>query len=267
MGFLKREHAPITTEAWSEIDAAAKAGLETQLTGRKIVDVSGPHGWDYSAVGLGRLDLAKKELVEGVESGTRRSLPLVESRARCELDLWELDNASRGAKDVDLGPLEDAVRRSARFEDTAIFNGFEEAGIPGLRDASPHDVIAFELEADRCLDAVSEAVLVLQRASVDGPYALVLGSKLFRFVASATAGYPLIRRVSSLVGGKVLESELVEGGLLVSLRGGDFELILGQDFSVGYEAHDARTVRVYVTESFTFRILEPAAVARLVPVG
>jgi uncharacterized linocin/CFP29 family protein len=73
--------------------------------------------------------------------------------------------------------------------------------------------------------------------------------------------------VSSLVGGPVLESELVSDGLLASLRGGDFEMILGQDFSVGYETHDSRSLRLFVTESFTFRIIEPAAVARLVPVA
>jgi uncharacterized linocin/CFP29 family protein len=267
MNFLKREHAPITDEVWSEIDRAAKRALETRLKGRRIIDVDGPHGWDLSSVGLGRLSLSATELVEGVETGIRRSLSLVESRARCELDLWELDNISRNAKDVDFGPLEDAVRRAARFEDQAIFHGFAEADISGLMEASPHDPIELEGEINGFLNALSEARLVLQRSSIEGPYALVLGADLYRFVASVSEGYPLSRRVSSLVGGPVLESELVSDGLLASLRGGDFEMILGQDFSVGYETHDSRSLRLFVTESFTFRIIEPAAVARLVPVA
>jgi hypothetical protein len=34
---------------------------------------------------------------------------------------------------------------------------------------------------------------------------------------------------------------------------------LGQDFSVGYASHDRDKVELYLTESFTFRVLEPAA--------
>ena len=46
----------------------------------------------------------------------------------------------------------------------------------------------------------------------------------------------------------------------MSTRGGDLELILGQDLAIGYEAHTQDKVKLYFTESFTFRILEPAAV-------
>jgi hypothetical protein len=35
---------------------------------------------------------------------------------------------------------------------------------------------------------------------------------------------------------------------------------LGQDLAIGYDRHAAETVTLYFTESFTFRILEPAAV-------
>ena len=38
------------------------------------------------------------------------------------------------------------------------------------------------------------------------------------------------------------------------------EIILGQDMAVGYESHTDNTVKLYFTESLTFRILEPAAV-------
>lgn len=47
---------------------------------------------------------------------------------------------------------------------------------------------------------------------------------------------------------------------MLSKRGGDLELILGQDLAVGYESHSSDKVKLYYTESFTFRILEPAAV-------
>jgi len=47
---------------------------------------------------------------------------------------------------------------------------------------------------------------------------------------------------------------------MLTKRGGDFELILGQDLAIGYESHTQTKVKLYFTESFTFRVLEPAAV-------
>jgi uncharacterized linocin/CFP29 family protein len=48
-----------------------------------------------------------------------------------------------------------------------------------------------------------------------------------------------------------------------SQRGGDAELTLGRDMSIGYHSHDERTVRLYFTESFTFRVVGPEAVVGL----
>jgi len=50
---------------------------------------------------------------------------------------------------------------------------------------------------------------------------------------------------------------------VLSLRGGDFVLDCGQDLSIGYLQHDARTVRLYLEESFTFRVVEPDAAVAL----
>jgi uncharacterized linocin/CFP29 family protein len=47
------------------------------------------------------------------------------------------------------------------------------------------------------------------------------------------------------------------------MRGGDLELILGQDFSIGYEHHDHQNVKLYITETFTFRILDPSVFVKL----
>jgi uncharacterized linocin/CFP29 family protein len=47
---------------------------------------------------------------------------------------------------------------------------------------------------------------------------------------------------------------------MVSQRGGDFEIILGNDLAIGYDSHTTSTVALYFTESFTFRILDAAGV-------
>ena len=50
---------------------------------------------------------------------------------------------------------------------------------------------------------------------------------------------------------------------LLSLRGGDFRFESGQDLSLGHESHDAEAVRLYLEESFTFRVLTPEAAVAL----
>lgn len=257
MDILKREHAPVSAAAWKVIDDTASRVLRTHLTGRRLVDVSGPHGLDHAAVGIGRLQLG--EPIDGVAYGVNRVLPLVEVRSRFTLDIWELDSVLRGARDPDLGPLVAAAQRAALFEERAIFEGFEAGGIRGLLEAAERPAEPAALEADPFLDAVSRCVLDLQHRGVQGPYTIVVGARLFRFLATFQAGYPLLRQVERLLGGPVLQSELLATGLVASLRGGDAELVLGGDLAVGYEHHDTRELHLFVGESFTFRVLDPTA--------
>ena len=56
-----------------------------------------------------------------------------------------------------------------------------------------------------------------------------------------------------------MRAAAIQGGVLLSVRGGDYELTVGQDLSIGYADHDRHTVELYLTESFTFRVLEPRA--------
>jgi uncharacterized linocin/CFP29 family protein len=51
---------------------------------------------------------------------------------------------------------------------------------------------------------------------------------------------------------------------VVSTRGGDFELTCGQDVSIGFAAHDAAGVSLYLQESITFRVHSPEAAVALV---
>ena len=55
----------------------------------------------------------------------------------------------------------------------------------------------------------------------------------------------------------------IQGGVVLSLRGGDFKIESGQDLSIGYLDHDADVVRLYLEESFNFRVLEPDAAVAL----
>jgi len=261
MDLLKRELAPVIPEAWKQIDAEARRVLELHLAGRKVVDFSGPHGWKCAAVNTGRLALIDRGLVPDVPSAVRQVQPLVEIRTPFKLPVLELDYAGRGANDLDLDPVIDAAKRVARAEDSAIFHGWKPAQITGIIEASPHAPLKVrsKLEWPR---VIAQAKEVLRTAGATGPYALALGAASYDELSVETEdGYPLRRRIEgALIEGPLVWAPALRGGaVLLSTRGGDFELTVGQDLSIGYTSHDRDNVELYVTESFTFRVLEEKA--------
>jgi uncharacterized linocin/CFP29 family protein len=257
MDILRRQLAPISDEAWEEIDEQARLVLKNHLSARWFVDVEGPMGRDFAAVNEGRLEVA--EDTDGVGYGLRKVMPMVETRIPFDLDIWELDNAVRGAEDVDLGPLEEAMARAAGFEDSAVYYGLEKAGIRGLAQAADRDLPAPE-KAEDIRRSVADGIAFFIDASIEGPYALMLDHDTWLEINSIDRGYPIVRKLEEQLGGPVYFSPSIEGSFLVSARGGDMVLTLGHDFSIGYQGHSGGSVTLYATEAFSFRVLEQAAV-------
>lgn len=262
MNLLKREIAPILPEAWRAIDAEAARVLRLNLAARKLVDFSGPHGWTFAAVNTGRLSALEAGPVPEVNAGLRTVQPLIEIRVPITLDVAELDAAARGAQDLDLSAVVRAAESIARAEDSAIFHGYAAGLIAGIIDKSPHEAPIVAGAADWPL-AVVRAKEMLGAAGVDGPYALALGIRAYDELAAASEDYPLRKRVEPLVDGGLVRASAVDGAVLVSTRGGDYELTVGQDLSIGYAHHGRGTVELFLTESFTFRVLEPSAAVHI----
>ena len=111
MDILKRELAPIPLEAWAEIDAQATRSLKAMLSGRKFLDVTGPMGTNFPGVPEGRLVYPEKQPEKGLAYGIRKVHHIVEVRVPFELDIEEMDNVVRGARDVDLSRAADRAVR------------------------------------------------------------------------------------------------------------------------------------------------------------
>ena len=79
---LMRELAPITDDAWAQIDAEASRSLKHYLAARRLVDFSGPLGWEHSAVDVGRVDTMDSGPLGAVEAARRTVMPLIEVRLR-----------------------------------------------------------------------------------------------------------------------------------------------------------------------------------------
>ncbi len=263
MDYLKRELAPINDAAWKSIQDDAIATLTAHLSARYAVDFDGPHGYQLSSVNIARLAVQDHELGDGIRVGVRRVQPLLEVRVGFRLSVAELDEAARGAEDVDTEPVIDAARRLAAFEERALYYGLSAGAIHGLLSSEAHAPVALGEHPPAYPESVARALMKLSEAGVNGPYVLVLESQIYRMLAGDVSAYPPLPRIEKLLGGPVLHSPVLQGGVVLSRRGGDYRLSVGQDFAIGYEAHDARSVDLYLTETFTFRLLSPEAVVRL----
>ena len=266
MSHLLRSSAPISDAGWRLLDEEAKERLAPALAARKLVDFSGPHGWDYSATNLGRTTSPDKGPCEGVEGRQRRVLPLVELRADFEIQRQELRDADRGAEDADLEPLDKAAHQIALAENIAVFHGWSDA-ITGIAEASPHEHATLGDAANDYPTHVAGATERLLCEGVSGPYGLALGRHQYRRVVETAehGGYPLLDHLSKILEGPIIWSPGVDGAVVLSLRGGDFLFESGQDLSIGYDSHDGEVVRLYLEESFSFRVATPEAAVALTP--
>jgi uncharacterized linocin/CFP29 family protein len=265
MNHLLRQLAPVSDEAWTAVEDEAKSRLTTYLAARKLVDFSGPEGWTHSARNLGRADPVDGP-EDGVTASRRQVLPLVELRTEFTLSRAELDNADRGAKDIDFDDLDRAAKRIALAENRAVFNGYEAGGITGIRRVSSNEAITLDADFAKYPLAVSKAVNLLMEAGIGGPYGLAIGPEGYTGIIETTEqGDLLLDHLRQILGGPVVWAPGVVGAVVVSLRGGDFVLEVGQDLSVGYLDHTAETVRLYFEESFTVRVLESDASVCLDP--
>jgi uncharacterized linocin/CFP29 family protein len=266
MNNLKRELAPLSTAAWKEIDAEASRVLKLKLAGRKLVDFDGPLGPTAAAVNTGRREPLTRAPAADIEASRRQVLPLVELRSYFELAREEMDAIERGAKDPELQPLIDAATRIAHAEDTAIFHGYAAGGIKGIDETSAHPILPIPDDYQEYPHSIAEATRLLRLAGVDGPYAIAMGPRYYTGLTQAVGdgGYPVLNVVRKLVDGPIVWAPAISGAVVLSLRGGDFELTIGTDMSIAYQNHTNESVRLYLVETMVFRMLTPEAAVALV---
>ena len=265
MNNLKRELAPLSSAAWQEIDAEATRVLKLKLAGRKLVDFDGPLGPTGAAVNTGRREPLSQGPLADVEAARRQVLPLIELRSYFDLSREEMDAVERGAEDHDLQPLIDAATRMAYAEDTAVFHGYAAGGIRGIDQSSAHPILPIPDDYQAYPHSIAEATRLLRLAGVDGPYAIALGPRYYTGLTQAVGdgGYPVLNVVRKLVDGPLVWAPAVNGAVVLSMRGGDFELTIGQDMSIGYQSHTDAVVRLYLIETMAFRVLTPEAAVAL----
>lgn len=259
MNNLHRKLAPISEAAWEQIENEATRTLKRHLGARRVVDVVGPNGLDVSAVGTGHV----KKIAspgDGIQAVQREVCALVELRVPFQLARQQIDDVERGATDSDWSPVKEAAKKIAFAEDRAVFDGYAAAGIQGIRAGSSNARMVLPDKVRAYPEAVAQAVDNLRLAGCNGPYALVLGADAYTAASGGSDdGYPVLHHVEKIVDGGTIWAPAITGAFVLTTRGGDFELHLGQDISIGYSSHSADAVDLYFFETFTFRLLTTEA--------
>jgi uncharacterized linocin/CFP29 family protein len=265
MNNLHRELAPISDAAWAQIEEEASRTLKRYLAGRRVVDLQGPSGVALAAIGTGHLQNITAPGTD-ILARQREVKPLVELRVPFDLDRQMIDDVERGAKDSDWQPAKDAAKKIAYAEDRAIFEGYAAAGISGIRQGTSNPAMTLPSDVRNYPDAVAQALNQLRLVGVDGPYSVVLSADAYTALAEARDyGDPVLEHVRRLVTGEIIWAPAIAGAFVLTTRGGDFDLYVGQDFSIGYLSHTDTTVRLYLQESFTFLLLTTEAAVALAP--
>jgi uncharacterized linocin/CFP29 family protein len=265
MNNLHRELAPISSEAWSQIEEEVARTFKRSVAGRRVVDLKGPGGAELSAVGTGhRLTIAAP--LEGVNARQREVKALVELRVPFELSREGIDDVERGANDSDWQPAKDAARQLAYAEDRAIFDGYKAANIVGIRKGSSNPSLSLPADVSEYPTVIAKALEQLRLAGVDGPYSVLLGADAYTTLGEASdQGYPVLEHIKRLINGDIVWAPAIDGGSVLSTRGGDFDLHIGQDLSIGYLSHTESIVRLYLQETLTFLLLTSEASVAVMP--
>src|ERR1700675_2878185 len=262
---LYRNLAPVPDVAWTEIELEATRTFKRHIAGRRVVDVSEPGGPVTASVSTGRL-VDVQAPTDGVVAHLRASKPLVRLRVPFTLSRSEIDDVERGSQDSDWDPVKDAAKKLAFAEDRAIFNGYREADIQGIREGTSNPIETLPTDVRDYPDAVAHALSQLRLVGVNGPYSVLLGANEYTALAETRDhGYPVLEHVKRIVDGNLVWGPTIEGAFVLTTRGGDFELNIGQDVSIGYLSHTDSVVRLYLQETFVFRVLTSEASIALSP--
>ncbi|GAB2535745.1 family 1 encapsulin nanocompartment shell protein [Brachybacterium huguangmaarense] len=259
---LHRSLAPISSAAWEDLADEVTATFRRTVAGRRVVDMPEPHGVAFSSLPTGHIEtLGSEDSVAlpgaaAVRVRRRETLPVIELRVPFTVRREDVDSVLRGAVDADWHSAKDAATAIARAEDRTLFYGHAEAGLAGIVPESTNAPIAMPADIRAFPQAVAQATSALRLVGVDGPYVLALPAAIHTDVAeTADHGYPILDHVQRILrDGRIVWAPALDAPVLLSDRGGDYELHLGQDLSIGYLRHDDETVDLYLEESLTVRV-------------
>jgi uncharacterized linocin/CFP29 family protein len=264
MGHLRREFAPLSSQAWKALDEAVAEAARHVLTARRVATFDGPKGWDYVGARLGSVRPCHTASSKASVCVPDVSI-LSEIRADFGLPWTIIDAFERGAPELDTEAAEAAAHEVAMSEDTLLLYGDPVGGGFLTSPASPRIEAGDWTQPGQLLHDLVQAVTALDSAGIPGPYeaALPPAGYVAYLQAIAEGGYPVMRQLERVLAGVHRSLVLRERGAVFSVRGGDFVITVGADLAVGYRYHDASGVQLTCIETVGGQSPMPEAVCLL----
>ncbi|MEJ2732261.1 MAG: family 1 encapsulin nanocompartment shell protein [Anaerolineae bacterium] len=257
--YLAREDTPFGSKIWEVLDATLKQAAESQLVGRRLLDVEGPYGLGLKSVSLGDAE---------TESGliTSQVLPVVFIQKPFTLGTRDLANYERERVALDTCPVSETARECARLEDDLVFNGTE--NMPGLLSvpgSKSMNLLSWD-EVGAAAKGIIEAITRLDDAGFHGPYSLALAPErynlLFRLYPQGKQSE--LEHIKTMVTDGVFKTPILKsGGMLLATTAQCASIVLGQDMSIGYVGPAGAKQEFTISESLTVRIHQPMAICVL----
>ncbi len=274
--FLQRAQAPLTDEEWQTLDKTVAETARRQFVARRVLDLFGPIGAGHQFVP--RLALAgvtpasADNLGQGGEPiavAARTQLPLTIIHKDFVLHWRDVESARQSGLPLDLGAAAAASALCTAREDELIFHGDKTLGIDGLATVPGHRSMTrrdWGLGGHAFLDII-EAVDHMTSAGLQPPFALVCSPNLFACLlrVTGTSGVLELNQARELCSAGVFSSAHVKSAVLLAVGPHNFDLVVGQDLTVGYVRSENMDYVFRVVETLALRIKRAAAICSLVP--
>lgn len=249
MNNLNKNLAPISDKAWEILNFRTKEILTKIISARKVITLK--NIGSSRGIATGNLNIKK---LENLEYGVYEYIPLIETRFNFTLNRWELDNAERGNDNINLNNLDEAIFKAAKFEEELIYNGLDD--IRGLISSCKNPSIKLGDTSKEILTNLSRAMIILRDNYISEKLDLVVNYNTWIKLNSIESLVPLIERIENLINGNVIVSKFIPNSILIPHKSENFELAIGNDFSIGYQNHTSRDITFFITESFTFKVID-----------
>ena len=148
------------------------------------------------------------------------------------------------------------LKKIASFEEKVIFKGLTDANIVGIEEAAAHQGGELGNVENEILSNITKGVIALERSVAEKPYALVVSEDIWCKLNALGKEESLVERIEKIISGKIVANRFIEGAFLLPCNNDNIELTIGEDLSIGYQEHSENEVKLFITETFTFRVLD-----------
>jgi len=266
MEVLNQSNIPFGTAVWNTIESEISSYLTKRLTLRSVVDFKSEYTFETDAIPT--KNVASIASQDGLEVFTREPIKMMEIKKSFTIPTSVIEDIKRDKPDFDTKVMMEAANSFAKVENETILSGQSAANIEGILSGVENTLEA--KEGKDILKAVAKSLGIFNANFVDGTFKLVISSAtMATLYTESFDGMSLKSKLDEILGaGAIVINQDIgdDKALVISQRGGDFELYSGMDVSLGFEKETSEGVELFLMQTFAFRSIAPEA-AVLITIG